>query len=265
MLGPVVYLAGGSFDRHCANERELRARLGPHFASWTGQADIHRRQNLVALDQDVPRRLRALEATLRELGPTRNTILIGRSSGARVATLFSLRNTVAAVVCISYPFQSPRADPEPQRFAHLAVIETPTLMAQGVDDPYGGSDVTERYDLSDAITVHFLQATHNFSQALTSEAWDGLADTILSFCAGAAARPARPPTRFDERHYRTAHPMVSRAIDAGRFESGMDHYRAVGCLAGYRGRLLPRDGAAAPGPDAHPARPRRVPQDQAAK
>jgi predicted alpha/beta-hydrolase family hydrolase len=77
-------------------------------------------------------------------------------------TLFASKRAVTAVICVAYPFKHPKHAVEPERFAHLATIATPTLIIQGIRDPYGGVEVAENYHLSPSISLEFFEGHHEF-------------------------------------------------------------------------------------------------------
>lgn len=89
-------------------------------------------------------------------------ILVGRSSGARVAATYASANPVTGVICLAYPFQPQGGEPEPERYAHLADMHIPTLILQGVRDRYGGAEVQDKYRLSKMVDVALIDADHEF-------------------------------------------------------------------------------------------------------
>ncbi len=184
MLGPVFQLDGDSYSAKTNVETPLRLRLAVHANAWTGQSDLMREAGLDRFDKNIQRRLAQLEQAL---AGTEDAILIGRSSGARVVTRFALQRRVRAVICLGYPFRRPGAPDQPKRYAHLARLMTPTLILQGVSDPYGGREILDQYRLSPAVTVEFLEAGHACD--FGPQQWDAIAARILGFCAHL------PPTR----------------------------------------------------------------------
>jgi predicted alpha/beta-hydrolase family hydrolase len=180
MLDAIFFLDGDSFAGRSGIEAALRRRLEPHARRWIGQNDLIALAGAAGFDRDQERRLATLEHAMREAAGER-TLLIGRSSGARVATRLAMLRPVTAVVCLGYPFRKPNRPPEPERFAHLATIATPTLILQGEADPYGGRNVAEDYRLSPLVTVEFVATDHQFGA--TGPQWNGMAQRILAFCA----------------------------------------------------------------------------------
>ncbi len=100
-------------------------------------------------------------------GP-RPLLIGGKSMGGRMASMVADEHheddsaAVAGLVCLGYPFHPPRK-PESTRTAHLATLETPTLILQGTRDPFGRPDEVATYDLSPAIQIHWLDdGDHSF-------------------------------------------------------------------------------------------------------
>ena len=79
----------------------------------------------------------------------------GKSFGGRVASMIADEEHAAgrtrALVCLGYPFH-PMGKPEQLRTAHLAGLETPTLVCQGERDIMGSRDEVAGYALSRAIS-----------------------------------------------------------------------------------------------------------------
>jgi predicted alpha/beta-hydrolase family hydrolase len=64
----------------------------------------------------------------------------GRSSGARVACRTAEAAGAVAVLCLAFPLRPPRragAVPAASRLAELEAVSVPTLVVQGVRDPFG--------------------------------------------------------------------------------------------------------------------------------
>jgi hypothetical protein len=144
MLGPVFQLGGDSYTLQMSVGDPLRRRLERHATSWTGQAELIRAAGGDRLDPNIALRLSQLEEAMAD--PVQ-AITIARSSGARVATLLAARRQMRAVICLGYPFHHPQKAQEPERYAHLAHILTPTLILQGSCDVYGGREILEKIRL----------------------------------------------------------------------------------------------------------------------
>ena len=63
----------------------------------------------------------------------------------------------------------------------------PTLICQGFQDAYGGSNIFADYALSRSVRVHLLHAEHEF--IIGPNAWDAVARIILEFCQEVLPRP----------------------------------------------------------------------------
>lgn len=194
-FGPVFFLSGDGYPTDVHVDHELQVRLSWAFSRWTGQKDIfHPTPESFCLN-DFPRRADHFATYLSKQGPTTDVILIGRSSGGRLASWYASHHPVRAVICLGYPFQNPLCGPEPVRYVHLAGLAVPTLILQGLRDEYGGRNVVENYALSPMVQVKLLDTDHNFQPS--SEAWDTVARDILNFCQGSsrlAAQAQMTPT-----------------------------------------------------------------------
>lgn len=176
MFGPVYSLSGDSYPSDLHVDRELYRRLAPSFGRWTGQKDMP--ESIPT--NDFGQRAAHFETYLAAQQSGDAAVLMGRSSGARLATWYASRHPVAAVICFGYPFRNPAIGSEPERYRHLAGLAVPTLIFQGVRDEYGGSNVFSDYPLSPSVRVHLLNAGHDFS--IASDAWDMICRLILEFC-----------------------------------------------------------------------------------
>lgn len=103
----------------------------------------------------MPEYVAAVEA----LDATGPLIIGGKSMGGRVASMVAddlhEAGRIAGLLCLGYPFH-PQNKPEALRTAHLKDLKTPTLIFQGTRDPFGTEDEVPGYDLSPAITLHWL-------------------------------------------------------------------------------------------------------------
>ncbi len=89
------------------------------------------------------------------LAPASRLIIGGKSMGGRMASLIADERAVAGLVCLGYPFHPP-GRPDKLRTEHLRGLVTPTLILQGERDALGNREDVAGYDLSKAITVHWL-------------------------------------------------------------------------------------------------------------
>lgn len=89
-------------------------------------------------------------------------VLAGKSMGGRYATILAAEMGAVAAIAYGYPFHPP-GKPENLRTEHLAAIKTPTLICQGTRDPFGTKDEVPDYEMSPAITLHWLEdGEHSF-------------------------------------------------------------------------------------------------------
>jgi hypothetical protein len=150
--------------------------------------------------------------------------------------LFASRRPVTAVICVAYPFKNPKHVLEPERFAHLATLTTPTLIIQGIHDPYGGIDVTENYLLSPSIRLEFVDGTHEF--VMDAPQCAHVTHLIRAFAREGWRDPVDQSALFDEAYYSTLYPDVAKAIAAGSSLTGAAHFRLIGRKERRRFRLL---------------------------
>jgi predicted alpha/beta-hydrolase family hydrolase len=102
------------------------------------------------------------------LGGGENLVIGGKSMGGRMASLVADEASVRGLVCLGYPFHPP-GQPEKLRTAHLRDLRTPTLIVQGTRDPLGTREEVERYDLSPAIRLVWLEdGDHSFKPRVSS-------------------------------------------------------------------------------------------------
>ncbi len=86
----------------------------------------------------------------------------GKSMGGRMASMVADELGVVALVCFGYPFHPP-GQPQKLRTAHLAALQTPTLILQGERDPFGGEGEVAGYRLSPSIRVEWVpDGDHSF-------------------------------------------------------------------------------------------------------
>ena len=84
----------------------------------------------------------------------------GRSSGARVACRTAAATGAAGVLCLAFPLQPPRrsdAAPAQSRLAELDAVAVPTLVVQGVRDPFGMPPSAERRTVVQVEGDHLLR------------------------------------------------------------------------------------------------------------
>ncbi len=236
----VYFLAGDSYpeDRHV--ETALAERLGKAGVEVVTQGQLGAPAPVRRWQASVRDRTAALQARIAAAGHPTPPFVVGRSSGAVVASMLSCRIPLAGVICLAYPFRPKGRVLEPERFSHLADLKTRTLIIQGHRDRYGGLNVTSDYALSPRTSLRFVAAKHRLE--LDEPAWDRVAGWILAFMAEGPDARAWPIEDFDEGYYLRFNPDVAEAVGEGRFTSGLDHYRQRGHREARAYRLLPPKG-----------------------
>jgi len=96
-----------------------------------------------------------------EIG-AKTLIISGKSLGGRIASLVADEAGVLGLSALGYPFH-PTGKPGKTRTAHLATLQTPTLICQGTRDLFGTLADVSTYNLSPAIRLHWLEdGDHGF-------------------------------------------------------------------------------------------------------
>jgi uncharacterized protein len=102
---------------------------------------------------------------IEEHGGGANVAIGGKSMGGRMATMVADEMNVRGVVVFGYPFHPP-GKPEQLRTAHLETLRTKALILQGTRDTFGRREEVDRYKLSPAINVYWLEGgDHSLSPA----------------------------------------------------------------------------------------------------
>lgn len=232
MARAVFYIGGESYPADRSFEIALRAALDDRAYDFIGHRDILRGDDTPPFSAKLDR----LEAAIRRRDPQDEIFIVGRSSGGRVATRLAGRCAgITAIVCFGYPFRAPNTVLETERFVHLASLETPTLILQGVDDAYGGLELTENYPLSRAIRLRFYLGGHE--AYMNTVATPAILRKILDFIGGDWQDRDGNLDGFEEGFYRDTYPDIARAIDEGRFESGRQHFDRHGRREGRKFRM----------------------------
>jgi hypothetical protein len=110
----------------------------------------------------------------------------GKSMGGRMASMLADELGADALVCLGYPFYAIGKADKP-RIAHLAELQTPTLIVQGERDALGDRATVETYPLSAAIKVLWLTAADHDLKPLKSSGFSHeqhlqtAADAIAAF------------------------------------------------------------------------------------
>jgi predicted alpha/beta-hydrolase family hydrolase len=185
-----VFLAGDTYpvDQYVVDA--VRKALEPAGAPFLGERDLIDRYGGGQRPASLDGRLDLLRRAVTDLRTDRPLVLIGRSSGGRIATLAAtdpaLAPAIRAVVCLGYPFKHPDRAPEPERWRHLSRLEVPTLILQGVRDSYGGPIAAPSYPRSASVTLELYDADHELR--LAPQAWEAIGARIAAFAAAAARR-----------------------------------------------------------------------------
>ena len=84
-------------------------------------------------------------------------VIGGKSMGGRMASLIADAQGVAGLLCLGYPFVGMGGKENPKRTAHLATLETPTLICQGTRDPMGNAAFVKALPLSRKIRLFWAE------------------------------------------------------------------------------------------------------------
>ncbi|MDO9625656.1 MAG: alpha/beta hydrolase [Pseudomonas sp.] len=113
----------------------------------------------------------------------------GKSMGGRMASLVADELGADALVCLGYPFYAV-GKPDKPRVAHLAELRTPTLIVQGERDALGDRQTVAGYQLSSAITLHWLASGNHDLKPLQRSGFthaqhmQAAADRVAGFLTG---------------------------------------------------------------------------------
>jgi predicted alpha/beta-hydrolase family hydrolase len=120
------------------------------------------------------------------LGDPATLVIGGKSMGGRMASRVADEVGARGLVCLGYPFHPPR-QPDRVRTAHLAAIQTPTLVVQGTRDPFGTPADVAGYRLAPSIRVHWIDdGDHSLVPRKASgrtkrEAWEEAVEAVAAF------------------------------------------------------------------------------------
>lgn len=133
-------------------------------------------------------------AAIDALGAKGPLIIGGKSMGGRVASMISdelyASGRIAGLLCLGYPFH-PVGKPNQLRTAQLAVMRTPTLIAQGTRDPFGTREEVSGYTLSKAIEILWLEDGDHDLKPRKSVSGFSAADHLKTLAEAVAAWVAR--------------------------------------------------------------------------
>jgi hypothetical protein len=176
----IMFLSGDSRPKDAHFGPLVRQSLAPFF-----DCGFHTEgaQSGIPPDQALPRsfaeRQEWLTGVLEGCADPGRLILMGRSSGARIASTLADLRPVRGLVCLGYPFRQPGRPDDPSRYRHLPHLRTPTLIIQGSRDPYGGDDVPRLYPLAPRTELVILDTDHGFR--MEAAGWERVGREILLF------------------------------------------------------------------------------------
>lgn len=110
----------------------------------------------------------------------------GKSMGGRMASLLADELGADGLICLGYPFHAIGKADKP-RTAHLADLNTPTLIVQGERDAMGDRHTVASYQLSRAIELLWLTAGDHDLKPLKVSGYsheqhlDATADAVVAF------------------------------------------------------------------------------------
>lgn len=120
-------------------------------------------------NQSIEFRSQKLRESILRLGVKNEIIIFSRSAGGRISSRIADELQIKQLICLGYPFKHPEKEDEPGRYQHLKDLKTPFLIIQGSRDEYGGLGVSEKYELSPAIELFFVDTNHEFN--ISPEEW----------------------------------------------------------------------------------------------
>jgi predicted alpha/beta-hydrolase family hydrolase len=113
-------------------------------------------------------------------------IIGGKSMGGRVASMIADEQHAAGLLCLGYPFH-PVDKPTQLRTAHLADLNTPTLIVQGTRDPFGTREEVAGYKISKAIKILWLEDGDHDLRPRKALSGFSMADHLKTMAAKTAA------------------------------------------------------------------------------
>ncbi len=138
------------------------------------------------------------KSVVSQIGKRGRLVIGGKSMGGRVASMIAdelhEHGLISGLLCLGYPFH-PIGNPDILRTAHLAHLQTPTLICQGNRDQFGSRDEVASYGLSSSVELNWLEdGDHDLKprKAVSGLTLDdnmrGAARKIASWAAGLKAR-----------------------------------------------------------------------------
>ncbi|MBB3186110.1 alpha/beta family hydrolase [Microbacter margulisiae] len=125
---------------------------------WNYFAYLSTRRNL-----SIELRAGKLKERLLKISGNNEIVILSRSAGGRCSSLIADELHIKHIICLSYPFKHPDKGNEPERYLHLANLQTPMLIVQGDKDEYGGLEVRDKYRLSPSVELFFVDTNHDFN------------------------------------------------------------------------------------------------------
>ena len=118
----------------------------------------------------------------------------GRSSGARVACRTAAETGAVGVLCLAFPLQPARRTgaPPPSRLPELDAVSVPTLVVQGIRDPFGMPPPRPGRTVVEIAGDHRLQSD---LQALTEAVRSWLTDIVGATVSGSSAARSAPASK----------------------------------------------------------------------
>ena len=117
---------------------------------------------------------------IRTLCKNKSVSILSHSAGGVIASYLTDEPNLHKIICFGYPFKHPEKTMEVYRTERLKLIHQPFLIIQGIRDEYGGLGVENSYDLSPAIRLEYVDATHEYEN-LSEEDWSKVIKSIDSF------------------------------------------------------------------------------------
>lgn len=175
-----VFFGGDSWPQDRFIEDIVRTDLVSQNDRFVGHEEVMSGEKTLNIELRSQLLLQALTA---HADASKVLIIIGRSSGARIATVVAPSVTVCwrsvRIVAMAYPFENPAKAPQPERYLHLRTLPVLTLIVQGRHDEYGGPEISSRYMLSPQIQTLFVQGNHDLR--LSADEWESLVKQMLSW------------------------------------------------------------------------------------
>jgi predicted alpha/beta-hydrolase family hydrolase len=113
-----------------------------------------------------------------EYGGGAKVFIGGKSMGGRMASMIADDVGAHGLIVMGYPFHPP-GKPQQLRTEHLQSLQTPALILQGTRDAFGNRAEVDKYDLSEAIRVEWMEGGDHSLKGRIPDAIDRAAAFIL--------------------------------------------------------------------------------------